>query len=95
MIPSFVIANCNTWDFQSRVHAGMVVGWVHKPAALVVEREYGRGKMAATTFRLLEDPPGADPVATTILDALIEIAVSRQGEKRNSGEEEKADALSG
>ncbi|MBX6367174.1 MAG: glycoside hydrolase family 2 [Rhodospirillales bacterium] len=95
VIPGCVIANCNTWDFQSRVHAGIVVGWVHKPAALVVEREYGRGKMAATTLRLLQDPPGADPVATTILDALIEIAVTRQGEKRNSGEEEKAGVLSG
>ena len=69
VIPNHVIAGCSTWDFQARVHAGMVIGWVHKPAGLIVERERGRGKMVVTTFRLLEDAPGADPVATALLDA--------------------------
>ena len=68
VIPNHVIAGCSTWDFQARVHAGMVIGWVHKPAGLIVERERGRGKMVVTTFRLLEDAPGADPVATALLD---------------------------
>jgi hypothetical protein len=76
VIPDHVISGCNTWDFQSRVHAGIVIGWVHKAAALVVEREYGRGKFVATTFRLLQDAPGADPTATTLLDALVEVAVA-------------------
>jgi hypothetical protein len=74
VIPNHVIANCNTLDFQARVHAGIVVGWVHKPAALLVERDYGLGRMAATTFRLLEDAPGADPTATALLDGLIALA---------------------
>lgn len=76
VIPDHVIANCTTWDFQARVHAGMVVGWVHKPAALIVERDYGRGRMAATTFRLLRDAPGADPTATALLDGLVELALA-------------------
>ena len=46
----------------------MVVGWVHKPAGIIAERDCGRGKMVVTTFRLLEDAPGADPVATALLD---------------------------
>lgn len=75
VIPNHVIANCTIWDFQARVHAGMVVGWVHKPAALIVERDYGRGRLVATTFRLLEDAPGADPTATALLDGLIELAL--------------------
>ncbi len=75
VIPNHVIANCTTWDFQARVHAGMVIGWVHKPAALIVERNCGRGRMVATTFRLLEDAPGADPTATTLLDGLVELAL--------------------
>ena len=75
VIPNHVIAGCTTWDFQARVHAGMVVGWVHKPAALIVERNCGHGRMVATTFRLLEDAPGADPTATTLLDALVELAL--------------------
>ena len=71
-----IIAGCSTWDFQARVHAGMVVGWVHKPAALIVEREYGRGRMVATTFRLLDDGPGVDPTATALLDGLLELAMA-------------------
>jgi len=75
VIPDHVIANCTTWDFQARVHAGMVVGWVHKPAALIVERNCGHGRMVATTFRLLNDAPGADPTATALLDGLVELAL--------------------
>jgi hypothetical protein len=91
MIPDHVIAGCNTWDFRSRVHAGIVVGWVHKPAALIVERAYGRGKMVATTFRLLRDAPSADPTATTLLDALVELAVAPSaGERTVPGEHESA-----
>jgi hypothetical protein len=76
VIPRHVIAGCSALDFQARVHAGMVVGWVHKPVALILERNYGCGRMLATTFRLLEDPAGGDPTATALLDGLIEIAVS-------------------
>jgi hypothetical protein len=80
VIPTHVIAGCSTWDFQARVHAGMVVGWVHKPAGIIAERDCGRGKMVVTTFRLLEDAPGADPVATALLDGLIELALGRRAE---------------
>jgi hypothetical protein len=76
VIPEHVIAGCSAWDFQARVHAGMVVGWVHKPAGLIVERECGRGKMVVTTFRLLEDAPGVDPVATVLLEGLLELAMT-------------------
>ena len=80
VIPDHVIAGCSTWDFQARVHAGMVIGWVHKPAGLIVERERGRGKMVVTTLRLLEDAPGADPVATALLDGLLKLAMAPRGE---------------
>jgi hypothetical protein len=80
VIPNHVIAGCSTWDFQARVHAGMVIGWVHKPAGLIVERERGHGKMVVTTFRLLEDAPGADPVATALLHGLLELALTRRAE---------------
>ncbi|MBP2314369.1 glycoside hydrolase family 2 protein [Azospirillum soli] len=78
VIPNHVIANCTTWDFQSRVHAGMVVGWAHKAAALMVEKDYGQGRMVATTFRLLEDAPGVDPTATLLLDGMVELALAQR-----------------
>ncbi len=76
VIPTHVIAGCNLLDFQSRVHAGLVVGWIHKAVALAVERPYGEGRMLVSTFRLFRDPPGADPNATALLDRLVARALS-------------------
>jgi hypothetical protein len=75
VLPDAVISGCNLLDFQARVFAGLVVGWIHKPVALGVERSYGRGRLVATTFRLFEDAPGADPTATVLTDALVELAL--------------------
>jgi hypothetical protein len=86
VIPRHVIAGCSTWDFQARVHAGMVVGWVHKPAGLIIERERGLGKLVVSTFRLLGDAPGTDPVATALLDGLIELAMGGRGERDQDSE---------
>jgi Glycosyl hydrolases family 2, TIM barrel domain len=75
VLPDFVISGCNLLDFQARVFAGLVVGWIHKPVALGVERSYGRGRLVASTFRLFRDAPMADPTATRLLDSLVELAV--------------------
>ena len=75
VVPNAVLTGFQPWEYESRVHAGVVVGWVHKPAATIGERFFGTGKLVATTFRLLRDRPGADPVAATLLHALIEHAV--------------------
>jgi hypothetical protein len=74
VIPRRVIAGCNLLDFQARVHAGLVIGWIHKPVALAVERAYGTGRLVVSTFRLFEDDPGVDPTATILLDSLVRLA---------------------
>ncbi|MBS1252125.1 MAG: Beta-galactosidase [Anaerolineales bacterium] len=74
--PECVLVGFTPWDFEARVHAGIFVGWIHKPAALIAERRYGRGRAVLTTFRLTTNDPGSDPTATTLLDALIELALS-------------------
>ena len=71
-----LITGLNGWTFRGCALAGMVVGWVHKPAALLVDQPYGRGRVVATTFRLLEDAPGVDPTATALLDGLVEQALA-------------------
>jgi Glycosyl hydrolases family 2, sugar binding domain/Glycosyl hydrolases family 2/Glycosyl hydrolases family 2, TIM barrel domain len=76
VLPTRIISGCNLLDFQARVHAGMVIGWIHKPVALTVERGYGRGRLVASTFRLFRDAPGADPTATVLLDSLIGLALA-------------------
>jgi Glycosyl hydrolases family 2, sugar binding domain/Glycosyl hydrolases family 2, TIM barrel domain/Glycosyl hydrolases family 2 len=75
VLPEYVISGCNLLDFQARVFSGLVVGWIHKPVALGVERSYGRGRLVATTFRLLRDATSADPTATMLLDSLVDLAM--------------------
>jgi hypothetical protein len=76
VLPTKIITGCNLLDFQARVHGGLVIGWIHKPVATVVERGYGDGRIVVSTFRLFRDPPGADPTATVLLDSLIELALA-------------------
>ena len=75
VLPDFVISGCNLLDFQARVFAGLVVGWIHKPVALGVERSYGRGRIVASTFQLFQNAPLADPTAATLLDTMITLSL--------------------
>jgi hypothetical protein len=81
--PRHVITGCNLLDFQSRVHAGLAVGWIHRPVALAVERAYGKGRLVASTLRLFEDAPGADPTAFTLLQGFCELALTATGQRRS------------
>jgi hypothetical protein len=72
VVPHHLLTGFRPWEFGSNVHAGVVVGWVHKPAAIVGEKRVGRGGVVATTFRLTREAPGADPVAAALFDAVIQ-----------------------
>jgi hypothetical protein len=80
VIPTHVISGCNLLDFHARVHAAQAVGWIHKPVGLAVERNYGEGHIVISTFRLLRDPPNADPTAAALLEALLATAANRLAE---------------
>jgi Glycosyl hydrolases family 2, TIM barrel domain/Glycosyl hydrolases family 2, sugar binding domain/Glycosyl hydrolases family 2 len=75
VVPHHVMIGFRTWEFGGAVHAGLVLGWIHKPAATIAERRVGNGKMVATTFRLLRDAPGDDPVAAVLFDTLVRVAM--------------------
>lgn len=78
VIPELVLKNFRSFEFSSQVHAGLCVGWLHKISVLIGERPFGRGNTVMTTFRLRRDEPGADPIATTLLDAIVaQAALSR------------------
>lgn len=68
VVPHHVMSGWAGWEFACAVSAGLVVGWIHKPAALIGEKRVGRGALIATTFRLMGTD---DPVADALLDALI------------------------
>jgi hypothetical protein len=71
VLPELVLKNFRSFEFPSQVHAGLCVGWLHKISVLIGERPFGQGNAVMTTFRLQRDEPGADPIATTLLDALV------------------------
>ena len=75
VVPTHVLGGLEPWEYGGPVQAGLVVGWVHKAAATIATRKVGRGHLAATTFRLLSDPPGEDPVASALMDALARLAI--------------------
>ncbi|ODT66644.1 MAG: hypothetical protein ABS75_26610 [Pelagibacterium sp. SCN 63-23] len=74
VVPHHLLTGFRPWEFGSNVSAGMVCGWVHKPAAIVGEKRVGRGGVVATTFRLTREAPGADPVAAALFDGLVQMA---------------------
>ncbi len=74
VVPLQVMSGFRPWEFQGRVHAGVVIGWVHKPAAFIIEKRLGRGKLVATTFRLNQQAPDSDPLATALYDGLLALA---------------------
>jgi hypothetical protein len=75
VVPFHVMTGFRPWEFAGAVHSGLVLGWVHKPAVMIGERRVGTGGLIASTFRLLRDPPGEDPVAAALFDAQIAAAM--------------------
>lgn len=67
--PDHVLLGYDPAKHGDEVEAGMFVGWVHQPAALLWGFEQGLGRLVLTTFRLA---PESGPVATTLLQTLIE-----------------------
>ena len=76
VIPHHVMTGFRAWEFGGPVQAGVVVGWVQKPAVLIGARRVGRGGLVASTFRLRTHSPGVDPVASALFDALIAQALA-------------------
>ncbi|NLR99839.1 glycoside hydrolase family 2 [Rhizobium sp. P38BS-XIX] len=74
--PNRVITGFRPIHFDGLVHAGTMAGWIHKPCATIAERQLGAGHIVATTFGLMREPAGLDPVAATLLDCIIETAAA-------------------
>jgi hypothetical protein len=64
----FDAASLNPADRQL---AGWFEGWLANAGAFAIERQVGRGRVLATTFRF-EEQYGLEPVATLLLHRLIE-----------------------
>jgi hypothetical protein len=84
LTPEHVIQGFAPRDFAANVHAGLFVGWVHHPVALVGERRFGNGTLLISTFRLAGQV-GANPVATIMVRDMIDY-LARGGRGKRAGE---------
>ncbi len=73
VLPDHVLVGYDPGRHRDEVPAGMFVGWVHAPAAIVWTFRQGRGAVTLTTFRVA---PETGPVATALLERLIQGAAS-------------------
>jgi hypothetical protein len=71
VMPDHVLLNYDPQRHADEVSAGMFVGWIHAPAALLWSFPQGAGQLTITTFHL---SPEAGPVATAMLEGLLQQA---------------------
>ena len=71
VLPDHVMLGYDPGRHRDEVPAGMFVGWIHTPGAIVWTFRQGRGAVTLTTFRVA---PESGPVATLLLERLIQHA---------------------
>jgi hypothetical protein len=79
VLPDHVLLGHDPVRHRAEIPAGMFVGWVHAPAALIWTFRQGRGAVTITTLRVA---PEGGPVATLLLERLIQHA--SQAERRSA-----------
>jgi hypothetical protein len=80
LTPEQVITGFTPFDFAADVYAGLFVGWIHHPVALIGTRRFGDGLLLVCTFRLSAhiQPHYQHPVAILMLrDMLAHLAAAR------------------
>jgi hypothetical protein len=73
VLPDHVLLGHDARRHRDEVTAGMFVGWIHTPAALVWRFRQGSGSISLTTFRIA---PERGPVATALLERLVQAAAA-------------------
>jgi hypothetical protein len=71
VLPDHVLLGHDPVRHRDEVSAGMFVGWIHTPAALIWTFPQGTGAVTLTTLRIA---PERGPVATVLLEGLIQQA---------------------
>ncbi|MFL5707420.1 MAG: glycoside hydrolase family 2 protein [Chloroflexota bacterium] len=87
VLPDHVLLGHDPVRHRDEVTAGMFVGWVHTPAALVWTFPQGRGAATLTTFRVA---PESGPVATVLLENLIQQSAAADRRKGSRVAESRA-----
>ncbi|MEO7296538.1 MAG: hypothetical protein ABIZ57_10360, partial [Candidatus Limnocylindria bacterium] len=68
VLPDQVLCGYDATLHADEVSAGMFVGWIHDPVALIWSFSHGHGRVTVTTLKVA---PERGPIATVLRDALI------------------------
>jgi hypothetical protein len=74
IMPDAVLTGLPAWALRDRCWAGLALGWVHKPVALIADIPYGLGKVTISTFNLTPATLAGNAIAESLLDGLIQLA---------------------
>lgn len=74
IMPDAVLARLPTWAMRDHCWAGLALGWVHRPAALIADIPYGRGQVTIATFNLTPKTLPGNAIAESLLAGLIQLA---------------------
>jgi hypothetical protein len=80
LTPEYVITGFHPRDFGADVYAGLFIGWIHHPVALIGRRRVGDGELWICTLRLREHITEnfKHPVATILMRNMLEKIAARR-----------------
>lgn len=73
IMPDAVLAGLPAWAMRTHCWAGLALGWVHKPVALLAQLAYGRGSMVISTFNLTPETMADNPIAEALLAGMVNL----------------------
>jgi len=76
IMPDAVLTKLPAWAMRDHCWAGLALGWIHNPVALIADIPYGRGKVTISTFHLTAQTIAGNAVAEMLLAGLFQLAQS-------------------
>lgn len=74
IMPDAVLVGLPAWAMRTHCWAGLALGWIHKPVALLAEMPYGLGKVVVSTFNLTPETLSGNAIAESLLAGMVELA---------------------
>lgn len=73
IMPDAVITGVPAWAYRTHTWAGLALGWLHKPVALIHKTYYGRGVLTTSTFHLPAPTLAHNPIAQALFSGLVKL----------------------
>ncbi|MCB0045506.1 MAG: hypothetical protein KDD92_08765 [Caldilineaceae bacterium] len=73
VMPDVVLAGLPSWALRTASWAGLAVGWVHAAVSLLACLEYGKGRLAVTTFKLHAGTLADNVIAQALFVGALEL----------------------